>query len=365
MTLHLVALPHHRVEPINSTCAFTMKVLKFCRMFPETVLYAPEGGDYENHVVTLRDERRRALFGEDDPAKMPWWPDDDGWKEHNAWAAESIRERWEPGDLILYAGGWSSRSIGEKLPHVRVAEPFVGYPGIVADFCAFESYAWLHTVYAEKKIENGRNYDTVIPNYFDPADFREPDRERGYLLFLGRVTQRKGPHIAAEVAKACGLPFKVAGPGVISDRDGHIVADAVEFDCDEYVGTVTVEQRSELLAGAVALLAPTTYLEPFGGVAVEAMMAGVPAITSDWGAFAETVEPGVSGYRFRTLAQGVRAVEQAAELDWRNVRAYARARYSLDAVRPQFERWFAELGTLDREGWYSLPETKEAAGGVR
>lgn len=355
MKLHLVALPHLRATPDAATCAYTQKVVKFCRMFPETILYAPEGSSHDKLVPTLSDARRIELFGEDDPARMPWWPDDDGWAEHNDVAAEEIARRLAPEDLVLLAGGYSSRSIGDRLP-ARCIEPFVGYFGIHANFCAFESYAWMHTVYATKKIEDGRFFDTVIPNYFDPADFREPDADRDYLLFLGRVTQRKGPHVAAEIARELGMRLLVAGPGVTSDVDGHLVADHVELD-GEYVGTVTLEERAELLAGAKALLAPTLYIEPFGGVAVEAMMAGIPAVTSDWGAFTETVQEGVSGYRFRTLAEGCEAVEKAIELNPESIRRYAEGRYSLDAVRPQFQTWFDRLDTLRREGWYEMPRS--------
>jgi glycosyltransferase involved in cell wall biosynthesis len=106
------------------------------------------------------------------------------------------------------------------------------------------------------------------------------------------------------------------------------------------------------MARAHAVLAPTTYLEPFGGVAVEAGFAGTPVITTNWGAYTETVIPGVTGYRPDVLSEFVQAVEDVSSLDREVIRKSVTDRYSLDAVRPQFIEWFRKLDTLWDEGWY-------------
>ena len=51
----------------------------------------------------------------------------------------------------------------------------------------------------------------------------------------------------------------------------------------EYVGFATGAKRAELYGGAIATFVPTTYIEPFGAVAIESRMTGTPAITTDWG----------------------------------------------------------------------------------
>jgi glycosyltransferase involved in cell wall biosynthesis len=88
------------------------------------------------------------------------------------------------------------------------------------------------------------------------------------------------------------------------------------------------------------------------------MMAGTPVIATDWGAFTETVCPGVSGYRFKTLQEGIAAVKNVVTLEPEKIRRYAMERYSLDAVRPQFDRWFKQLDSLWRKGWYELDVDK-------
>ncbi len=360
MTLHLLALPHTRVSSDFCGCAYTSKVLKFCRMMDglaDVVLYAPEGAEAPalETVEVISDAERVGIFGADDPNRLPAWPTNAEAGLFNARAAPELMRRYEPGDLILLTAGLTQAPIRELLPDATYCEPGVGYEGIATEFCAFESYAWRHHVYAKRGI-NGRWFDTVIPNYFDPDEFQLAEKpDDPYLLFVGRLIANKGATVALELATAAGLPLVVAGAGATQVSEGLIVADDVRLEGDvRYVGPVGVEDRAELMAGATALLAPTYYVEPFGGVAVEAMLSGTPAITTDWGAFVETVEEGVTGFRFATLADGVAAVALAAQLEPADVRARAIERFSLEAVAPEFLSWFERLALLRGRGWYEM-----------
>lgn len=387
MRLHLVALPHTRVHRAHNGCAYTAKNLKACKMFAaaghEVILYAPEGSDAPGAAETvecLSDAERRAIFGPDDPTRLPAWPDDAQTALFSARAAEAILERAQPHDLVLLTQGLTHKPIHDALlapgpkpgatgaaksrdrlpPKVLCIEPGVGYEGVFTGRCAFESHAWRHFVLAKYGHEvNSHWYSTVIPNYFDPADFPKLNPGGGkYLLFLGRVNSDKGPQAAGQIAAHLGMPLIVAGAGVRHTAPGVVEGNGVTITGDvEYYGPVTIAERAELLAGAACLLAPTMYVEPFGGVAVEAMMAGTPAVTTNLGAFTETVTPGVSGYRFNTFAEGVAAVEAAMKLNSADVQRYALERYSLDAVGPQFDAWFNRLTTLFHPAeWYTPPD---------
>lgn len=393
MRLHLVALPHTRVHRDHNGCAYTAKNLKFAKMMGghhDLIVYAPEGSEAPGAsevVVCLSSGERAAIFGPDDPTRLPAWPTDgsggtpDQVGLFNERAAEAILERAQPGDLVLLTAGRTHLAIHAKLlnpgrkpgkaksrvrpaPRVMCVEPGVGYEGVFTGRCAYESYAWMHFVKGKwGHTNNSHWYDTVIPNYFDPADFPRLNPGSGdYLVFLGRCNNDKGVQVAGQIAAELAMPLIIAGAGVAETAPGRVQGNGVTITGDvEYYGPVTIEERAELLAGAACLLAPTLYIEPFGGVAVEAMMAGTPAVTTDLGAFTETVQPGVSGYRFSTFAEGVRAVERALELDPRNVQAYAHGRYSLEAVAPLFDAWFArQLTSWDPAGWYA---PLHAAGG--
>ena len=357
MTLHLVGFPHHRPDGSFPSCAYVEKTRKL-RLAPledQLILYGAEGAD----VALLDEDDRLSLFGPDDASKPPEWPDTAQWNLFNTRAVEAIRERAQPDDLLLLAGGYSQKPVADALPHLTACEPGVGYKGTCTGLRAFESHAWRHHIYGRQNTQDGCWMDAVIPNYFDPADFPFVNDGTGdYLLFLGRVVLRKGPHVAARIAQELGMKLVVAGP-----RPDPTSADHVELEGDvDYVGPVGSSERAKLLAGAAALLAPTLYIEPFGGVAVEAMLAGTPAVTSNFGAFTETVP---DEYRFHTLQEGIDCVRRAFDTDHEQLRADVIARYSLDAVAPLYDRWFRRLRSLRGDGWYalddSLDERKEPA----
>jgi glycosyltransferase involved in cell wall biosynthesis len=373
-TLHVVALPHTTLTEKDASCAYSMKVLKFVPMMRaegcRVVLYGPDEIECEpdEHVViTTEADRVRWGYGGngyDTTTPFLWDPGQPYWFEANTRAADAIRERISHGDylcLVTSTQGQVADTVAGKTwdRGAITVEWAVGYEGVdERSHAAYESYAWMHHVYGIRRWANGRAFDQVIPNFFDASMFTVPKKPRAdYVLYIGRVILRKGPHIAAEIAKRAGLPLIVAGPGALQVEEGRIIGtDDVVIEGDvHYVGPVGYEQRNELMGNAAAVIVPTLYVEPFGGVAVEAMLAGAPVLASDWGSFTEIVaEP--FGRRFRTAGQGAAALADLRRLtrgDRKDIRGYARQRFSLEAVGPKFTRWFDQLDTLWGEGWYA------------
>lgn len=372
-SLHLVALPHTTLTEKDSSCAYSMKCLKAVPMWRaeghRVILYGPDeiACEPDEHVIiTTEADRLRWGYGGpkgyDTTKPFLWDASQPYWFESNTRTIDALKERLpqdKRGHFLCLIAGWTQQPVAHAVAGPNYNNPItiewgVGYEGIFSEFCAFESYAWMHHVYGLQKIVNGRAFDSVIPNFFDASQFsaaRKPSAD--YVLYLGRIIQRKGPHIAAEIAKRVGLPLKVAGPGALEVSDGRILGtDNVEIIGDvEHVGPVGFGKRNELMRNAAAVIVPTVYVEPFGGVAVEAMLAGAPVIASDWGSFTEIVTPEVGG-RFRTPKQAVEVFKHCQTLDRKKIRKYALERYSLEAVGPHFTRWFDQLNTLWGKGWY-------------
>lgn len=345
--VHLVGLPHRDTTNRWEPCAYTGKIGRLARMLTEldrqVYLYGGPDNDAPctEHVPVVTADDRSRWFGDetwDDTVFDQFDPSSAPWLVMNSRAAVAIQERIEPHDVIFLTMGRSQAAIAQAFPNHVVAESGVGYEGVLTDAPrCFESYAWMHYVWGKTGITDGRFYDTVIPNAYDPADYLLADAPGTYLLFLGRLTPRKGLEVVAELAKH----HKVITAGQGGPIPGI-----------EHLGVVRGAMKAALIAGARAVLTPTVYVEPFGGVAVEAMLSGVPVITSPFGAFSETVSQGVSGYRCHTLAEFLAAADQVDDLDRKAIREWAADRYTLGVCAPQYDRWLDRLATLYGRGWY-------------
>lgn len=375
-TLHLLGLPHTQTTREHVVCAFTAKLVKLCEMLEprgwRIILYSGEQNEAPcaEHVPLFSNEEQESWYGSFDPNVLPtvakFDPAEEPWQTMNDRAVVEIARRAQPRDLLLLLAGTCQKPVADQFPSMLAAEWAAGYEGWYTPYVCFESYAWMHFCYGARGIgtpgNEARFFDTVIPNFFRPSDFALAEDKDDYLLFVGRTIFRKGITLAAEIAKASGRKLLVAGSGVDSSSDGEIrTFDGCVLTGDvEYVGPVGAAERNELMGKAHAVFAPTIYVEPFGAVAVEAQLCGTPAITTDWGAYPETVPHG-GGFRVRSLAEGVAAVEAAGDLDPVLIHERALARYSLEAIAPEYERWFDQISTLWGKGFYEMPERELAA----
>lgn len=364
MRFHVVGLPHTQATKGFLSCAYTQKVYNFCKMMHslghEVYHYGGEGStpDCTEHIDIITEAERKQWWGKNDVSKefyaIEWKADLPYWMTANHRAIAEIGKRIEKKDFICLIGGNCQKAIADAFPAHMSVEFGIGYEGVFSKYRVFESYAWMHHVYGIRNERNGSNYDAVIPNYFDPADFELMPKE-DYYLFIGRLISRKGPHIAADICKHLGAKLKVAGQGMTKYQEGKkIVADEVTIEAPgiEYVGTVDVNQRKELMAKAKAIIVQTQYIGPFEGVHVEAMLSGTPVITTDWGVFAESVVDGVTGFRTRTLGEAIWAAKEAIKLDPEKIRTYALSRYSIDVVKYRYQDYFTQLLALWGKGWY-------------
>lgn len=164
------------------------------------------------------------------------------------------------------------------------------------------------------------------------------------LVFLGRVEEIKGPHLAIEVARRAGLPLVIAGnvpPEHQGWFDTHIAPQL--DDAITYIGPVDDRQKAQLLGSARALLMPILWEEPFGIVMAEAMACGTPVLGFDRGAVPEVVEHGVSGFVVENIDQLVDSVCRLGELRRSIARQRVEAHYSESVIAGRYLDVYAHM----------------------
>jgi glycosyltransferase involved in cell wall biosynthesis len=295
-------------------------------------------------ITCISEERRAEAVGDKHYTQASFDTDTLHWQIFNTNVIRLMQSRLEQQDFICLIGGTAHKPIADKYPSHISVEFGVGYSGVFSKYKVFESYAWMHSVYAQHNnasTVNGKFYDDVIPGYLEPDMFPLGKGEGDYYLYIGRMIERKGVDIAAYACQKAGVRLLLAGPGDYIPSYG------------EYLGPVNPEQRAELMGNAIATFVPTLYIEPFGNVNIESQACGTPVITTDWGAFTETVVQGETGYRCRTGAEFIQAMEDVKKLNRQKIRDRAISLYSVDVIAKQYEQYFNRLLTLWGDGWYT------------
>lgn len=359
--IHSLAVPHTVTHPDYSACAFTQKVLKFCEMFKGSSEYNvihyghPDSKTAAHeHVNVTSNEVLEKTYGNYDWRKNQFRHNsgDFAHQTFNSNAGTEILKRKKRGDLVLafWAGTKAACDIANAGNDLIVVEPGIGSGWAFAQFRCYESYplkgAYAGTGGVSHCSPNW--YHRVVPNYFDPRDFDSAQEREDYALFIGRLGTNKGLDIAIDACKRLGVRLKVAGQG---GPEGIGLKEWPEHV--DFVGYADIPTRKALMAKARFGFLLSTYWEPFGGTAVEMMMSGCVPITTDFGAMTEYIVDGVNGFRCNTMGDILRAMRNIDRIDRENMALFAFQNFSLDAVRPKFERAFSDFRDIwNGKGWY-------------
>ena len=345
MRLHLLSIPHTQTTKAFAHCAFTQKVYKFARMMVpygfEVIHYGVEGSDSGATCdVTLMSEAEHLdLLGHPYHQHGGGFYGDDAvngsqlYTQWNLYAREALKENVEPGDCILLPFGHAHAPAVRGLPillsgEASAIESGIGYFDCLLPWRIYESEAVRHGVMAREGrhgvTKDSARLEFVVSNYYDCDDW--PSGPGGdEIVFLGRLTEGKGiPRILELARLRPNVRFAIAGQGDISVF-GDIPPNV------RVLGPIN-EERASYLGNARAIIAPSAYVEPFCGVVVEAALCGTPAITSNFGAFTETVAQDRTGYRCQTTAEYLEAIDKVRYLNRGDVRSRARRLYGLRAV---------------------------------
>jgi glycosyltransferase involved in cell wall biosynthesis len=186
------------------------------------------------------------------------------------------------------------------------------------------------------------NWLGVCYNGVPVEQFPFAEQAGDYLAFAGRLSPEKGPLEAIEVAERTGIPLRIAAKVNEWERDyfERQIRPHLSSPLVEYVGELGEDDKRSFLAGALALLFPISWAEPFGMVMVEAMAAGTPVLAYPAGAVPEIVDDGATGYVCPDLATMVARIPDVLRLDRARCRQHAAQRFSAGAMADAYERMY-------------------------
>ena len=192
------------------------------------------------------------------------------------------------------------------------------------------------------------DYIDTVHHGIDIRQFDYRPEPEDYLLFFGRIHHDKGLKEAIDIARAGGRKLIIAG--IIQDQDYYKrdIEPQLAKDRIEYLGSVGPERRNQLLGGAIALLHPINFDEPFGLSVIEAMACGTPVIAFNKGSMPELIKHGHNGFLVRSADEAVQAVAGIKDIDRSNCRRHIEQHFTADRMIENYIRVYDTVLTQRR-----------------
>lgn len=278
------------------------------------------------------------------------------YRRFNGRLGPELEKRVEDGDIICFPFGTAHIDAvqGPKCAKAYWVETGIGYRSAFAPYRVYESNAWLNLHEGKEQghdVAMGHDYWWTIPNYYNPDDWplvNENDLQPNTISYLGRINEDKGMEVISEIARRRpSIQFNLCGQG---DASKYITKNVRHYPA------IHGDDRALYLGAPSAVIVPSRYIEPFGGVAAEAQLCGTSVITSAFGAFPEYVSEGETGWMCRTLDEWIRAVDIATSTGtyWRRPQIQARAQhmFSMWNLANRYDQVFKQVQNLSQGGWY-------------
>ena len=166
-----------------------------------------------------------------------------------------------------------------------------------------------------------------------------------YLAFLGRISPEKRPDRAIRIARAAGIPLKIAAKVDRVDEDyfRNDILPLIDGTDVEFIGEINETDKTKFLGEAAALLFPVDWPEPFGLVMIEAMACGTPVLAFRRGSIPEVIDGGVTGNVVESEEEAIAALPALLSYDRRAVRQRFEERFTATRMAKDYVSAYRRL----------------------
>jgi glycosyltransferase involved in cell wall biosynthesis len=179
-----------------------------------------------------------------------------------------------------------------------------------------------------------------------PADLHRPTFETGsYVAFLGRISPEKRPDRAIRIARAAGIPLKIAAKVDEVDKDYFRaeILPLLDSPAVDFIGEISEREKTKFLGEAAALLFPIDWPEPFGLVMIEAMACGTPVLAFRCGSIPEIIDDGITGKVVDNEEEAIAALPEILTYDRRAVRRRFEERFGATRMANDYVSTYRRL----------------------
>jgi glycosyltransferase involved in cell wall biosynthesis len=190
----------------------------------------------------------------------------------------------------------------------------------------------------------------TIPNGLDLKGYTHGAKSKGYLLYVGRIAEIKGTHLAINVAEKLNLPLIIAAK--LDKVDEEYFETQIKQKLSnpkiKWIGEVNNEERNKLMSEAICLINPITWREPFGLTMIEAMSCECPVVTFDKGSVHEVIINGKTGYITNDISEMMVAVKNIDKLNRKDCREHALKYFNEKLMTDRYEDLYQYLAIETR-----------------
>lgn len=197
----------------------------------------------------------------------------------------------------------------------------------------------------KRKTKIKLNFLKVIHHGIPIERFSFSQKHQNYLVWLGRITKKKGVLEAIKVAKIAGEKLVIAG--IINPRDTEYFKKEIKPKIDNrlvfYIGPVNHQKKVKLLKNAKALLYPILWEEPFGLVMAEAQACGTPVIAFQKGSVPEIVKDKKTGFIVKNTKEMAKALKKIKEINRKDCRENIEKNFTVKKMADEYEKVYYKI----------------------
>jgi glycosyltransferase involved in cell wall biosynthesis len=266
---------------------------------------------------------------------------------HHILELETVFQRAQEFDIVHFHIDYLHFPLSRRcgVPHVTTLHGRLDLPDLQPLYNEFRDMPVISISHAQRQPLPQARWIATIHHGIPTDLYRFRPQHGSYLAFLGRISPEKRADRAIHIAKALGMPLKIAAKVDAVDRDyfEDVIKPQMDTSLVEYLGEIGEGEKDEFLGNAYALLFPIDWPEPFGLVMVEAMACGTPVIAYHHGAVPEVVVDGVTGYIVQTLEEAIEAVRKVGQLDRARIRRIFEERFTAQRMTQDYLKVYEQL----------------------